>query len=213
MAITRLLTVFGLVFMLGACASVDKHVIDSTPHQPATVELMDTTNDTVFWKMDIPVWCRLKVDFDRSPEYELLKVNETFPRTKMTWTIHQKDDNTVIKKGVENLCGLPFLMRISYRDPPEMPEVLPTNCLQLGSNVDLAAAVPSTLGLALGEAPLEDQAPSDLIWQPQGQASAQPQQQVYQPQQAQPAAAPIFTNTQSTTLSGPTTQPAFQAQP
>ncbi len=204
MSTLRIAGMIGLVSLLGACASEDKHTFDSTPHLPTTIALMDTTNDTVFWKMDIPVWCRLKLDFDRKPEHEVFSTNPTFPATRLKWSIHYKDNNKVVKKGYEQLCGLPFVIKVIYREAPEYPEAVPAECL----NVPGVEAVASNLQFPVE---VQDQGATEVA----GLAEPQWNSQDFQASAAITAAPapqqPQFTNTQTATLGQP--QPNYQQQP
>lgn len=110
------------VMLLTGCwedVSIDRHTFRSTPHLPATVVLMDTTTHEEFWKMDVPVCMRLRLDFSREPETEGFDYNRN-PASEVTWTLMPDDVDTVIDRGQCFFDGCrPFLMKVRYRDQPE----------------------------------------------------------------------------------------------
>ena len=110
------------VMLLTGCwqdVSIDRHTFRSTPHLPATVVLMDTTNGEEFWKMDVPVCMRLRLDFSREPEVEGAVYNRN-PASELTWSLLPDDTNKVIDQGQCFFDGCrPFLMKVRYRDSPE----------------------------------------------------------------------------------------------
>lgn len=136
------LCIVGTSMLLAGCASEDKHVFESTAHLPTTLSLQDTTNDTIFWKMDIPVAHHLKVDFDRPPEFEYAKINPLRPATVFKWSLYRNDCSSPVQSGRESLCGLPFLMKVSYRKSPELPDCLTDDCLQAPMHSQTYSAAP-----------------------------------------------------------------------
>lgn len=110
------------VMLLTGCwedVSIDRHTFRSTPLLPATVVLMDTTNDEEFWKMDVPVCMRLRLDFSRKPEIEGFVYNRN-PASELTWTLMPDDTDKVIDQGQCFFDGCrPFLMKVRYRKSPE----------------------------------------------------------------------------------------------
>lgn len=110
------------VMMLTGCwedVSIDRHTFRSTPHLPATVVLMDTTNHEEFWKMDVPVCMRLRLDFSRKPEIDGIISNPN-PASELTWTLMPDDSEKVIDQGQCFFDGCrPFLMKVRYREAPE----------------------------------------------------------------------------------------------
>jgi hypothetical protein len=194
MAVPKLIAaILGGVLLIGCQASQDQHTFDSTPHLPTTVSLMDTANNTVFWTMEVPVWCRLKLDFDRESQREKWKVDPTFPATAMRWEMHRKDTKQVVKSGTEKLGGLPLLIRVTYRDRPEIPDDIDSNCLQVASNLRIAAATPPADGAyapiqvtvnepRIAAAPAPDALPQSA-WEssPAAPVKAQPQSQPLPP--------------------------------
>lgn len=110
------------VMLLTGCwedVSIDRHTFRSTPHLPATVVLMDTTNGEEFWKMDVPVCMRLQLDFSRKPEIEGMVYNRN-PASELTWSLMPDDTDKVIDQGQCFFDGCrPFLMKVRYREAPE----------------------------------------------------------------------------------------------
>jgi hypothetical protein len=110
------------VMLLTGCwedASIDRHTFRSTPLLPATVVLMDTTNKEEFWKMDVPVCMRLRLNFSRKPEIDGLVSNPN-PASELTWTLMSDDSDKAIDQGQCFFDGCrPFLMKVRYRESPE----------------------------------------------------------------------------------------------
>jgi len=116
-----IIAMVALMFLTGCWedVSIDRHTFRSTPHLPATVVLMDTTTGEEFWKMDVPVCMRLRLDFSREPETEGLKYNRN-PASEMTWTLMSDDTDKPIDMGQCFLDSCrPFVMKVRYRDGPE----------------------------------------------------------------------------------------------
>jgi len=126
------LKIFAIALMLmpmAGClehiASIDKHTFTSRPHQPTTITLVDTTNSEEFWQMDVPVCTRLVMDFDRPPEAEGF-YNNLNPASILNWKLLPLDSNDPIDEGRCYLSGCrPFLMKVTYRNSPEVPETDP----------------------------------------------------------------------------------------
>ncbi len=122
MAKFNLLIAMVAMIFLGGCwedVSLDRHTFRSTPLQPTTVILVDTTTDEEFWKMDVPVCMRLRLDFARQPEVEGFLYNPN-PADKVTWKLLELDGSKVIDEGTCFLDGCrPFLIKVRYRDAPE----------------------------------------------------------------------------------------------
>ncbi|MAX25552.1 MAG: hypothetical protein CMJ19_13710 [Phycisphaeraceae bacterium] len=116
-----IIALMGVMFLTGCWedVSIDRHTFRSTPHLPATVVLMDTTTHEEFWKMDVPVCMRLRLDFSREPEIEGFVYNGN-PASELTWTLMPDDKDEVVDQGQCFFDGCrPFLMKVRYRDAPE----------------------------------------------------------------------------------------------
>ncbi|HAI14443.1 MAG TPA: hypothetical protein DCM28_22250 [Phycisphaerales bacterium] len=183
----------GVMFMTGCWedVSIDRHTFRSTPHLPATVVLMDTTNHEEFWKMDVPVCMRLRLDFSREPEVEGAVYNRN-PASELTWTLMSDDTEKVIDRGQCFFDGCrPFLMKVRYRDSPETrddgasivrsaPGAKPAGMTQSMS------AAPAAQSTQVAAAPAQAPAATQQVYQAyssSGQTYSQPAAQ--QPQQYQ----------------------------
>ena len=82
----RLLLTIAMTIACGC--SADKQVITSTPARPATVTVVDTTTDQTLWEKEIPVYCRLTLDFDAPGEVEGMKMSP-HPATRMNWKLER----------------------------------------------------------------------------------------------------------------------------
>lgn len=187
------LMVFALAVMLlplGGCfehiASINKHTFKSTPLQPTTITLVDTSTHEEFWKMDVPVCTRLVMDFDRPPEMESI-YNNVNPASILNWKLLPLDGNDPIDKGTCYLSGCrPFLMKVTYRDSPELPDADPgmlRNCPDCVQRPHATAAMPQGQFAAPAMAASPAPAPAPMTVQaPVVQAAAEPiQQPVWQP--------------------------------
>ena len=79
-----------LVIALVGC-SADNHAFMSTPSMPITVTVVDVHSDQILWEKDIPVYCRLVLDFDAPREVEGIQISE-FPATHMDWWLKRPKD-------------------------------------------------------------------------------------------------------------------------
>lgn len=117
-----------LVVPLTGCAdltenwmSMDRHTFPSTPLLPATITLVDTTTDEEFWRMEVPVCTRLRLDFDHPPEMIPIRANAN-PATVLNWALLPQTGNSPIDSGQCHLNGCrPFLIKVIYRKSPELP--------------------------------------------------------------------------------------------
>lgn len=164
--------------LLIGCGSLDKYEYVSTPHLPTTVSLMNTANDEVFWKMDIPVGHKLKLDFDRPGDIDFLKVGKT-PADKFAWKL-QTVDGEQTEKGTEQLSGMPFVVKVNYRRPGEMATAMTQQ-----------PAPQPTQAVAPQPAPQPTPQPVQVHVTP----APQPQPAANEPMQVQPAPQPTAAST------------------
>ncbi len=110
---------------LGGCSfSADRQVFESTQTQPTNVAVIDTTQDRVLWRMEVPVEHKVELDFDRPGlEREATRISQ-LPATSMTWKLYPiakpySDPNLrvgeAIAHGEVQLTGNPVRMQINYR--------------------------------------------------------------------------------------------------
>lgn len=119
------LAVLTLALTLSVGCSRDRHEINSTPFNPATLVIFDTVGGHTLWSMDVPVGQRLVYDFGYDTATpEMLKKPEGSP-TSMTWWLFPSDvqgnyNSYPRYKATESdtveLPGTPILQRIVYRE-------------------------------------------------------------------------------------------------
>ena len=115
-----ILLMLGLGLLVPACASLDRHTFHSTALLPTTLSLVDTTNDTVFWKMDIPTDHKLTVNFDRNGTAGVFKTSME-PATTMRWQLRPVNGKAEPRQGTLELSASPLIMKVAYRRSPELP--------------------------------------------------------------------------------------------
>ncbi|MCC6581408.1 MAG: hypothetical protein IT440_13305 [Phycisphaeraceae bacterium] len=206
------LALVGAAMMAGGClehgVSIDRHTYTSTPHQPTTITLVDTTTKEEFWKMDIPVCMRLRLDFDRSPESEGF-YNNLNPASKLNWMLLPLDSGSPVDKGTCFFSGCrPFLIKVAYRKAPETADgdggsiVRPcAKCADDGA----APAAPAGDAAAVSAAPAPAAAPGTPAI-----ASATPGLPAYYSSQAQSG---VISNSSSVTLTSPAAPATPAAKP
>ena len=122
-AIRNQMILLGLITVLGGC-SMDKHVFVSSVDKPMSVALVDTHRDRTLWEMDIPVYHKLVLDFDRPLEFEPIRANME-PATKLSWRLYNLNPKAgryiPVEWNSRDLPGTPFVIRVSLRPAPEFP--------------------------------------------------------------------------------------------
>ena len=122
------LTLLAATLLVG-CASSDTHTFESTRMRPTNVALIDTTQNSVLWRMEIPVDHELKLDLNKTgPEIESARVSD-LPPNMLHWTLYdratpwndpEKLANQPIAQGDLELTGNPVRLQVGYRASAEV---------------------------------------------------------------------------------------------
>jgi len=110
---------------LGFDASIDKHVFRSNIYHPVTITLYNNVTREKIWKIDVPTYHDLVIDFQNTTgDVPLIYADEMTPATSMKWKLIPWDESPV-RKGEILLPGTPVHYEYSHREGPEMPPTDP----------------------------------------------------------------------------------------
>ncbi len=104
--------------------SRDRHEVNSTPHLPATMVVIDTVGGETLWSMDVPAGQRLVYDFNyTNSNPEVLRAPNT-PPTTMNWWLYPShaqsnyqnySKSKALDSGTVELPGTPIRTEVFFR--------------------------------------------------------------------------------------------------